>query len=316
MHLRKLPSLLVLAALAAAALAPSASAAPRLRGVISTMPTQLAGATRTGPAAAGRTMTVGVLLAHPDPRGEDRLLKALYDPASPAYHQFLTPAQYDARFGPSATDTAAVRRWLTAGGLHRPLHEPRRRLPDRDRHRRPGRPPGAHADGDVPARRGDLRRQHGRPARARVAEGAGALGPQHAAALPHAAAPRPARPTSATARRRSCGRSTTSRRTRPAAAPRSRSSARARPTPSSTTCTSSTPRTASPRCPSTSCTRRPTATSPTLGQRRVEHRHAGDPRHGARASPRRSCTSRRRWPTPSSSRRWPTWVNDPPARRS
>ena len=36
-------------------------------------------------------MTVGVLLAHPDPRGEDRLLKALYDPASPAYHQFLTP---------------------------------------------------------------------------------------------------------------------------------------------------------------------------------------------------------------------------------
>src|SRR6476469_424241 len=116
MHLRKLPSCTVLAVLAAAALAPSASAAPRLRGVISTMPTQLAGVARTG-APANQALTIGVLLAHPDPRGEDRLLKALYDPASPAYHQFLTPAQYDARFGPSATDTAAVRRWLTAGGL-------------------------------------------------------------------------------------------------------------------------------------------------------------------------------------------------------
>ena len=116
MHLRKLP-LLVLTVLATAALAPAAGAAPRLRGVISTMPTQLPGAARTGAAPAAQPMTVGVLLGHPDPRGEDRLLKGLYDPASPAYHQFLTPAQYDARFGPAAADTAAVRRWLTAGGL-------------------------------------------------------------------------------------------------------------------------------------------------------------------------------------------------------
>ena len=54
MHLRKLPSCTVLAVLAAAALAPSASAAPRLRGVISTMPTQLAGAARTGAAPANQ----------------------------------------------------------------------------------------------------------------------------------------------------------------------------------------------------------------------------------------------------------------------
>ena len=117
MHLRKLPSCTVLAVLAAAALAPSASAAPHLRGVISTMPTQLAGAARTGTAPAGQPMTVGVLLAHPDPSGEDRLLKALQDPKDPEYHHFLTPAQYRDRFGVPSTQLEATTTWLRSAGL-------------------------------------------------------------------------------------------------------------------------------------------------------------------------------------------------------
>ena len=53
MHLRKLPSSLLLAVLASAVLASAASAAPRLRGVISTMPTQLAAPRAPAPPPPG-----------------------------------------------------------------------------------------------------------------------------------------------------------------------------------------------------------------------------------------------------------------------
>lgn len=39
------------------------------------------------------------------------------DPSSPRYHQWLTPAQYGARFGLSASDLARVSAWLTGQGL-------------------------------------------------------------------------------------------------------------------------------------------------------------------------------------------------------
>ncbi|HEX3607428.1 MAG TPA: S53 family peptidase [Candidatus Dormibacteraeota bacterium] len=60
---------------------------------------------------------VGVGLAHPDPAGEAALLGALYDPQSPLFHHFLTPAQVAQRFGvaPAVRDTLTS--WLTAGGL-------------------------------------------------------------------------------------------------------------------------------------------------------------------------------------------------------
>jgi subtilase family serine protease len=51
-------------------------------------------------------------------RGElDALLADQQDPTSPEYHRWLTPAQFAARFGPSASEVEAVESWLAAQGF-------------------------------------------------------------------------------------------------------------------------------------------------------------------------------------------------------
>jgi subtilase family serine protease len=47
----------------------------------------------------------------------DALLAAQQDPDSPLYHQWLTPAEFGARFGASDTDLAQVSAWLELHGL-------------------------------------------------------------------------------------------------------------------------------------------------------------------------------------------------------
>ena len=52
------------------------------------------------------------------------LLRQLYDPASPNFHQFLTPAEFTAQFGPTEQDYAAVKHLrgadgFTVAGTHR-----------------------------------------------------------------------------------------------------------------------------------------------------------------------------------------------------
>ncbi|MFZ0042775.1 MAG: protease pro-enzyme activation domain-containing protein, partial [Solirubrobacteraceae bacterium] len=74
-------------------------------------------ATRLGPASAGRKMTIGVELQRPNPAGEQALYQQMYQPGSAQYHHFLTPAQFNSRFGVSSAQTSAVRSWLTGGGL-------------------------------------------------------------------------------------------------------------------------------------------------------------------------------------------------------
>jgi pseudomonalisin len=44
-------------------------------------------------------------------------LKDLHDPSSPRYHQWLTPEEYGAKFGPSAEDVAAASGWLASHGF-------------------------------------------------------------------------------------------------------------------------------------------------------------------------------------------------------
>lgn len=70
----------------------------------------------TAPQAA--VLHIGVALAERDPAGQAALERALYDPASPEYHRFLSPAAFADRFGSSPAAYSAVQRWLTAGGLH------------------------------------------------------------------------------------------------------------------------------------------------------------------------------------------------------
>lgn len=47
----------------------------------------------------------------------DALVEAQHDPHSPLYHQWLTPAQYGARFGASLADLAQIAGWLTQHGF-------------------------------------------------------------------------------------------------------------------------------------------------------------------------------------------------------
>ncbi len=48
----------------------------------------------------------------------DQLLADQQNPASPRYHQWLTPAQIGEQFGPTTDDVAAISTWLSASGLH------------------------------------------------------------------------------------------------------------------------------------------------------------------------------------------------------
>jgi len=47
----------------------------------------------------------------------DQLLQDLYDPQSPSYHKYLSVQEFTERFGPAATDFAAVRAYAEANGL-------------------------------------------------------------------------------------------------------------------------------------------------------------------------------------------------------
>ena len=69
-----------------------------------------------GPAPAGQTMRLDIALKHPNPAGEQAAYAAMYNPSSSSYHEFLTPAQYDATFGVSQTTATAVSSWLSGGG--------------------------------------------------------------------------------------------------------------------------------------------------------------------------------------------------------
>jgi subtilase family serine protease len=84
------------------------------------VPTVLAGlplATSLGAARAGQVLTIGVSLQRPDTSAEQQLYSELYDPSSPMYGQFLTPAQFDQQFGVPAASQSAVENWLQGGGL-------------------------------------------------------------------------------------------------------------------------------------------------------------------------------------------------------
>jgi hypothetical protein len=65
-------------------------------------------------------MTDLILVLSRDPAQQaafDKFVAGQYDPNSPNYHQWLTPEQVGANFGPSQTDIATVTNWLTGHGF-------------------------------------------------------------------------------------------------------------------------------------------------------------------------------------------------------
>ena len=67
--------------------------------------------------ADGTLISVRVYLAGKDPAGLTRYAGQASDPGSAGYRHYLTPAQFEQRFGPSGNQILAVRNWLTGAGL-------------------------------------------------------------------------------------------------------------------------------------------------------------------------------------------------------
>src|SRR5229473_5213980 len=69
-------------------------------------------------AAADLPLTIHVSFAMRYRAALNKLLTELQDPASPNYHKWLTPAEFDARFGRTTAEVQAVSQWLTSQGFH------------------------------------------------------------------------------------------------------------------------------------------------------------------------------------------------------
>jgi hypothetical protein len=72
---------------------------------------------RVGATDAHKRIVVDVAIQRPDAAGEQAAYTAMYSKASPSYHHFLTPAEFDARFGVPKAHFDVVRRFATAHGL-------------------------------------------------------------------------------------------------------------------------------------------------------------------------------------------------------
>jgi subtilase family serine protease len=70
-----------------------------------------------GPEDPSKVITVTVWLNQHNKPALDELVRQIYQPGSPMYHNFLTREEYRARFAPSAEDAATVRTYLAARNL-------------------------------------------------------------------------------------------------------------------------------------------------------------------------------------------------------
>ncbi len=72
---------------------------------------------KTAPAVTTGTISVRVYLAGRDASGLAAFAKAVSDPRSSTYRDYLTPAQVQARFGATSAQFQAVESWLRSNGL-------------------------------------------------------------------------------------------------------------------------------------------------------------------------------------------------------
>lgn len=112
-------AVVAIAATGAPALAATASdrSAPRLDAVLDAIPSWARGVApaRVEPAAA--PVQVSLLLKGRHPAALNELVARVSDPASPSYRHFLTRAEYQRRFGPTAAEVAAATSWLRDAGF-------------------------------------------------------------------------------------------------------------------------------------------------------------------------------------------------------
>ena len=68
--------------------------------------------------AASKTLRMQISLALHDRDAIDKLTEAQQDPSSPQYHQWLAAGEFNARFGPTQAEMAAVGPGLTGKGFN------------------------------------------------------------------------------------------------------------------------------------------------------------------------------------------------------
>src|SRR3989442_6287703 len=104
--------------LIAAGLAPTTTAqANDRRPVAGTKPTWARASADRGKTSDEQRLDARIWLGGKDPKGLDAYAQAVSTPGSPQYRKFLSPADWGARFGPSAEQVSAVKSWLTSSHL-------------------------------------------------------------------------------------------------------------------------------------------------------------------------------------------------------
>lgn len=101
----------------ATATAASTPPAPHAMVQVAAAPAWTAHATRLAAPSASKDLSFTMTLAPADQAAAAAYAESVSDPASTNYREYLTPAQYAARFGPTASSTAAVKTWLSGQGL-------------------------------------------------------------------------------------------------------------------------------------------------------------------------------------------------------
>lgn len=118
MNLRRLGvSVSVVAALVAAFTASPVGAASGRHVFPGTRPGWTSNASGTA-VAGGNRLSAYVWLTPRNSAQRDALAAAVSDPANASYRQFMTRAQYQAAFAPSAAQVADVTSWLAGAGVH------------------------------------------------------------------------------------------------------------------------------------------------------------------------------------------------------
>ncbi|HTC22332.1 MAG TPA: S53 family peptidase, partial [bacterium] len=92
------------------------------------VPDALATAPRVGPLDDSAQMNLVIGLPLRDEAGLKRLLNEIYDPKSPQYHHYLTPDQFNERFGPAEGDYQTLIAFAQSNHLQVVATRPGRRL--------------------------------------------------------------------------------------------------------------------------------------------------------------------------------------------
>ncbi len=94
------------------------------------VPAAIVHLTPVGRLEATRELKLAIGLPLRDKEGLTNLLQGIYDPASPEYRHYLTPAQFAAAFGPTEEDYRAVTAFAIAHGLKVTATHPNRMVLD------------------------------------------------------------------------------------------------------------------------------------------------------------------------------------------